>query len=553
MYQFVKNGLWMFFIAISLFLPFGCGSVDGMEGDESGEWDEGESVVQKGMALSVFSQVDREDGLPVGFDRSAVMVTWDQAGRPRSSLVATALPVLHFSGYNMTGDMIAYTSLERLLSRPAPKRVKVSWRESQNLTLDDLVPTGQLLVQDRSGVKRISQEGEFVVFASWSPTDPQVLAYGYTHADTTGIVVVNVETLTRVASIQGTIDPDAFFWQDDAQSLSVYQIVEPLEDAEEVANNHGKTVSYRVGTWRLADESLSEEGAPSVKNGTMYPSNGGLEIATRAGTIFTANLAGGDDNEYASTDRDGRLKSTYFRAEQIRARNSTGIVFVNSTDGALELYALGGTATTQMRPTLILASSGVSYYIPNPAGSTVNFTQVGQSYPGGGCLVWNHTSGSSMAYAIDIQLSGSSYDDVLASAVGTVSSFVSSVTCNASDTNNCGSYTNPCSSNSGWGNDVILAHSDGFYTKYTHLQQANFQVHTVGASASAGCWLAREGATGNTSGNKNGCGDHLHFQKQSGSSLSANSASVSFVEDSSITSADCTSKSPSKGGMSCSL
>jgi hypothetical protein len=35
--------------------------------------------------------------------------------------------------------------------------------------------------------------------------------------------------------------------------------------------------------------------------------------------------------------------------------------------------------------------------------------------------------------------------------------------------------------------------------------------------------------------------------------LNASSVSVSFVEDGTINSADCTTKSPAHGGMSCSL
>jgi hypothetical protein len=42
--------------------------------------------------------------------------------------------------------------------------------------------------------------------------------------------------------------------------------------------------------------------------------------------------------------------------------------------------------------------------------------------------------------------------------------------------------------------------------------------------------LGDEGGTGTTSGNKNGCGDHLHFAKQSSAAAGGTSVSVSFSD-----------------------
>jgi hypothetical protein len=518
--------------------------------------DQGE---RKTAALFAVSNDVRNGSIPVGFDRSAMMIAWNASGNAVVSTVATSVPVLHFSGYSLSGKSIAYTTLEQLL--PNQKRVVVSLKESRDLKIDDLVPTGNLVVEDADGVHRVSNAGEFVVFAEWSPTDSDVLAYGYRSYGTSGIIVMNVKTMERSANVaQDDLNADLFLWQDGGQAITVFQEI-PDESVVVVAGEHGKTVSHRARTFDVSMNALRDEVAPSTGKASvlLLSSGAGLEVASQAGKIRMANIMGGDDNELVAVDKGGNTTRLLFKAEQIRARNQNGIAFVNARENELGLYVMGGTAAASavVQPVPLKTMTTVTYYIPDPAGSTVTFTQVGQSYSGGGCNVWDHTSTSSMAYAIDIQLSGSSYDSVLASGNGTTVSGVSSVTCNSldngSDGTTCSIYSSTCSSNGGWGNDVILSHADGYYTKYTHLDSAGFQVHTCGSSASAGCWLANEGGTGYTKGNKNGCGDHVHFQKQSGSGLNSTSASVSFVEDGTINSTACKTWSPAHGGMSCSL
>jgi len=514
------------------------------------------TVVNNDMALYANSGNGHGGVIPVGFDRSATMISWVKNGAPVANVIATSLPVLHFSGHNVSGNSIAYTTLERLL--PNQKRVVVTWQESRNLKIDDFVPTGNLVVQNNGSVQQFSVAGEFVVFAAWSPTDADILAYGYRRADVAGIAVINIKTSERLAVTEASdLNPDVFFWQDSGQAITVFQEI-PDESIVVVAGAHGKTVSHRARTLDVSMSALRDEVALSIGNGSvlLLSSGAGLEVASQAGNIRMVNIMGGDDNEIVMKDKSGNSTSVKFKAEQIRARNRNGVAFVNSSGNDLGLYAVGGSADAAALAAPLSVMTTVSYYIPDPSGSTVNFTQVGESYPGKGCGVTDHKSTTSMAYAIDIQLSGSSYDSILASGNGTTVTGYSSVTCNSMDTSGCAIYSSSCApnnNNSGWGNDVILSHADGYYTKYTHLESANFQVHTCGASASAGCWLGNEGGTGNTIGTKNGCGDHVHFQKQTGSGLNASSASVSFVEDSIINSSDCVAKYPTLGAMSCSL
>ncbi len=72
-------------------------------------------------------------------------------------------------------------------------------------------------------------------------------------------------------------------------------------------------------------------------------------------------------------------------------------------------------------------------------------------------------------------------------------------------------------------------------------------------SAARGCCLGDEGGTGRTIGNKGGCGDHLHFQRQTSSSRSGTSTSISFT-DAAVSNTSCQKTyTATTGGMSCIL
>ncbi|RME00052.1 MAG: hypothetical protein D6812_10395, partial [Deltaproteobacteria bacterium] len=141
---------------------------------------------------------------------------------------------------------------------------------------------------------------------------------------------------------------------------------------------------------------------------------------------------------------------------------------------------------------------------------------------------------------------------IWASASGTVVYTHASVSCNACDTG-CGDYSSSCTgstSNYGWGNVVIIQHSDGTYTKYTHMQQNSIQVSN-GAGTCPGLYIGRQGHTGCTAGYMNGCGDHLHFQRQSSGSLNGTSVSISFSETSNPLSCGATYDSAASERTSC--
>jgi hypothetical protein len=235
------------------------------------------------------------------------------------------------------------------------------------------------------------------------------------------------------------------------------------------------------------------------------------------------------------------------RADQIRHLSRHGLAFVNFDDRGMHLFASDGAEM----PGHIRTVSAVTYYIPLHSTEDSYLTQVGSGY-GGGCSVFNHTG--SLAYAVDIQIPTpySNGDEVIASANGTISGGASWVTCNSLDTSGCAIYSASCSSNGGWGNYVMIAHSDGRFTLYAHLESTNYQVTMSGVSVARGCWLADEGGTGASSGSKNGCGDHVHFQWQNSGSLGSASVSGGFSEVTLGTSS-CGWRATTTAAMSCSL
>lgn len=513
---------------------------------------------------------DMADGLPVGFDRRGGYVIFNEDGAPVFEEVSTKYPVLHFAGHNLNKTRLAYTSLAKIELGARMNRELITLDDSLEMTLDDLVPTGELVIEKDGTDKIVSRNGEFVPFAVWSPTQPDVIAYGYNEGYRSGIVVMNVATDEMIDRVEADLIPDYFVWSDDGLNL-IIQRSDTMKDAdigiftEEVLEEDETTWFsadvYDFGTKKFVDDRETTNHAMGLR---LNRTDRDFTLDVRGGgRLIASDILGGDDVIF---EKDGEHK--VFKAEQIRSRSRNGLVYVNAASDSLTLYALRDDG--EEFP--ILESHLTPYYIPSPVGSTVTFTQIGESYSGGGCGVSggvsSHIASSSMKYAIDIQISGSTWDGDLASKAGTVTGVLFSATVNCQDSSGCPIYDSSYASGTGtcrtgctsttvtgygWGNYVILAHSDGFYTMETHMQAGTVTPTACGSSAVRGCQLGREGGTGRSCGSKNGCGDHQHFQKQSGSTRSSQSVAVSFSEDGSITSTDCVQKTPTTGGMSCAL
>jgi hypothetical protein len=318
----------------------------------------------------------------------------------------------------------------------------------------------------------------------------------------------------------------------------------PMEDI-----GHGAL--QRMRRWQYAN--VLPERIASVKTLSQglvrfSESEPAMDLTFEKGARLSLRNAMGDAEARLDYPANGKIATSVFRADQIRFRNPKALAYVNFEDtGTITLWATNGAAPPQM---VTLAIMSVAYYIPMHIGEKpVSFTQVGNSYSGGGCLVSSHTG--NLSYAVDLQITSPfNGDEVIASANGNVSNGASGVTCNRIDTVGCAAYSASCASS--WGNWVIISHADGKYTLYAHMENTNYKI-TRSGPISRGCWMGDEGNTGNTSGSKNGCGDHLHFQWMNSNTTSAASVFGGFQDAPALGSGSCVSQNPVTGIMSCVL
>lgn len=509
------------------------------------------------------SMNDLQSGLPVGFDRSGGYVTFDTDDEPVFTTIDTKYPVLHFTGVNPDNTAMAYTSLAKLAMGEPSNREQISREKSLELTLDDLVPTGELVIEKDGESLLVSQANEVATFAAWSPADSNIIAYSYAQGDHYGLAVADINKGSSVVIAEGDFAPDFLAWSDDGQSIGLNVRDESI--AEDVSDD-GEFPAEAPMHWQNFDIA---KGKPIFEVDSLHLNQGirpsgsdeSMVVELPHGTLSIPEVMGGEEATLDRLDEDGNKVSSTLRIDQLRSRTENGIAYVNVDDDVMTLYASDGAG----EPVPVSHASSVTYYLPNQYGSTDTIVQVGQGYSSycSASGSYSHTKSSTMAYAIDIQLpQGSSYDKVIASAAGSTYAWGSSTTCNSYDTSNCADYSSSCSAYSGWGNYVIMSHSDGYYTKSTHLEQSNFKVVTSACIAAArGCWLGDEGHTGASSGNKYDtslgstykCGDHVHFQRQSGGGTGSSSKSVSFSETGSMSSSSCKSYSPTTSATTCSL
>lgn len=491
------------------------------------------------------------DGLPVAFDRQANVIRFDDTGHPSVESVPTRQPVLSFIGWNADGGMFAYTSLAHLAPGTTIAE-PITLSEALTRSLDELVPTGELIVERADGsVIEISQPGAFITAGAWHPYDASLLAYTVSHVnESSAIRIHRLDTGENREVLRGYgLTPDFLRWDESGETIGAY-----MDDLSLPEQDLGEGVVLPQQIWQgysvASGRRVSSDGA-SWKPFRFSAQNPSLELAFERGSNVLLQHAVGDTGARFQFSSAERSDSVLFRADQVRFRGSVGLAYVNFESGEMQLWATNGVAP----PEIVMVGSPVSYYIPMYSLQKPYFTQVGTG-GGTGCNIVTHKN--KLQYAVDIQATAAAYDEVMAPAGGTVSGGVTGVSCNNSDGGAgadgtpCSIYTSPCSCNGGWGNYILIAYADGRYTLHAHLENgASYKVTKCGPVAK-GCWLADEGGTGASKGNKNGCGDHLHFQWQNGNFTSADSLAGGF-QDAALTSGSCKLQTPLAWIMQCPL
>lgn len=513
---------------------------------------------------SVSGGVDSNPGLGVGFDRQAGYIVFDQDDEPSFQTIDTIYPVLHFTGTNLDDSAIAYTSLARLKMGAEHNREPISTDDALELTLDDLVPTGELVVEMDGEAVTVSRPGEMATFAAWSPTDPNVLAYTYAKDGAYGFAVANIVGNNRSVIAEGEFSPDYLAWDDDGKHIGLYGSDASVDSSDTGFNDElfswdeeAQWMTFEVDTHERRVDWDSQ-----IENNFVRPSvfDPGMGLALDGGARVSMAHFLGDDAAILERQVDGKLVRSTFKAEQIRHRSRNGLAFVNFDQSIMALNASNGHGD----PVPVAYAKSVTYYLPIDSSERISVQQVGVSV-GGGCRLSSHIAGSKMEYAFDLR-EDTSGDSAVVSGTGSTYNSLNTAGYNCydsgSDGSSCSTYdkTSTCSTSCtsscngyGWGNYAIIYHADGTYTKYTHMERGTVPITGSGFSASRGCYLGDEGNTGRTSGATNGCGDHIHFQRQSGGGRSDQSVSVTF-SGASISATSCGSTfSGSSAGMSCAL
>jgi hypothetical protein len=460
-------------------------------------------------------------------------------GTPRLEAVATRHPVL-FDAFQSAAGARAYLTLEAW-DEKAPNGRQPAVRGA---SFESLVPSGDLVVENAGALKQVDQAGHYAIRAAWSPVDANLLAYTFSSGSDFGVALVDLANSSVQVLQHGGVLADYLSFSADGNELQFLE--------EDPAATMIDPEGHPIATFAARRIAISESAAVASWSNSMptpgirLPSfqqaaeqNFEMPLGSLA-TLKGHNLLG--ISELQIVDAAGRTIAAT-DAHAIVFTSPAGVLLKRARGAGLEVVWLSSTG----RETVLAAAISVAYKLPfSLTGSPdLTVTQVGQSFSTK-CNVSTHTG--NLAYAYDMQ-ARTGNEDLLLAANGTVAYTYRSVNCNSADTSSCADYSPSCASNSGWGNTVILQHADGFWTKYSHLRYGSVIPTTVGRSASMGCNFAKEGHTGNSVGNKNGCGDHLHFQRQSSSSLSGASVTISFAD--ATNPLKCQTYNTSNAGMSC--
>ena len=394
-------------------------------------------------------------------------------------------------------------------------------------------PSGELYIEDLQAGQSKKISSLLVLEASWSPTNPNEIAYTFSGGNRFGLATIDIGSGEEKVLVSENVLADFLQWDEAGKGIHYFQTSDENQtvvlNAQFVSTetrlvNEPSLQNIPIGFPALDQSIMPELSLRAVSAGKKLTSEGiyPFRILTLDGSreILGENLLG---NGLIYTRPAGSESPEVLGEGRVLKMLNDGLIIRTFTGGESGIDYIGwnGKVTSLALPTVM------NYNLPL---STFTLTQGGANYPSpGNCSISSHTSSSSSAFAYDMQKSTVGAH-ILASADGLVVYTYSAVTCNSSDTSGCLDYVPNCAANNGgWGNVVIIQHSDGTFTKYAHMQANSIQV-AVNNSACQGLYIGRQGHTGNTCCSFNGCGDHLHFQRQTTSALSGPSTAVSFSD-----------------------
>ncbi len=491
------------------------------------------------------------DGAPRGIDPRA---KHEDVRRP---YVTAANGVAMLIDENMGGTNF----LPLKTSLPAFKAFDISFDRKTLLysPLKEGRPSGVLLLEDLdTGVgKRVTSQ--IVMSASMSPVDQGKIAYTLASEHGFGLGIADMETGSDTVIVERNVFAELVEWDQDGQSVR-YFTTTPVESLKLRPTFDGRDFSgYENGQendstlFTASHDEHETVLTPQVFNLetrlTKYPDSETPAGFPKVGRNSRVPL------EFRPEDVDKNGTSTA-RAFSIRSADgshvvsgsdlvATGKITVKNTATgqttvlgpvALSKVLNNGLLIKRFEPSKTiteyvdwngniteLATVVVDYNLPM-ANSTMVQGGDGYSSPGN-CNITAHSE--NMAYAYDFR-NNTVGAHALAVADGLVVFTSASMTCNFTQPG-CADYSATGCPGFYLGNQVIIQHADGAYSVFSHLQTNSIQVG-VGTNACQGQYVARQGHTGSVTGTFNGCGDHLHFQRQLTPDMAGQSVPVTFSD-----------------------
>ena len=407
------------------------------------------------------------------------------------------------------------------------------------------LPTFSLYRYDLAAGTEERVVGETVYNAAWSPASLEIAYFALDSAMQARLAVYDPATGTSEPVDAGMLDPDYLEWSPDGSSLLYrafsaltpnlfhdQQVASELRQYDVKGKSSAKAAAAGLGRFTPAGLVSRSSVAPSPDGSADSMRNfvysGGQVYATFGDGQSTVVKAMDPDTGGFSDVAPGEIHRVIDEGIVVRQFTPEGVRFSfvsNTSSSAAPAGAFSGSWLMPVQGSAYLVQGGSLF--------------AGGACDGRACLVVSHKL--TLGYALDWQQTpedGQGNKHVLASEEGTVVATYNTVTCNSNTLNAgaCTSSIDPYSSacndpNFGAGNYVIIAHADGSFTMYGHLRSGSVQV-TPNQFVTRGTYLADQGhsgVAGSVTG-YNGCGDHLHFQRQVNAQIWGQSVATDFQE-----------------------
>jgi len=365
--------------------------------------------------------------------------------------------------------------------------------------------------------------------AAWSP-DGKLVAYQW--LDSSGqlhVSLYNVATRESTEAGWGRLKMDYLEWAPDSSELLYLSIAPSSGNAFETGE--WDSTLHRYSLRRDTTETIPGVDWAQFSGGQLMVSGGAASAKYKSipnpaherierfviqnGEIFANLRRNGRDGVSRWNAAEGSYEAPMPGRLVAAAGNGVLIRDFSSAGGDFRILQAGGPLSAPAA-----ANWRLPYY------GRASLVQGGSAYSGGACDgavcdVVAHTA--LLNFGLDFEQVSEINDGnqhMLAVESGTVVNLTAGVACNSVPgcTASVDPYTSPCNDpNSGAGNYVIVAHLDGTYSLYAHLRSSSIQV-TRGQAVAQGTYLGDQGHSGGAyhPNHYRICGDHLHFQRQTG-------------------------------------